>query len=90
MNNEKKLLDPDYIKALSDQNMRMAIDYAEGLNMRVECQQAIDLLSDIEEDGRNVNLEQIKSLKLAIKALEFIKDSFSKTFLDYLMTGEVT
>ncbi len=83
------MIDPDYIKALTDQNMRIALDYAEGLNMRLECQKAIDLLSDIEEDGRNVNSDQNQALKLAIKGLEFIKDSYSKTFLDYLMTGEV-
>lgn len=49
---------------------------------------AIELIQEIEEDGRNVTSEHIEALALAIKALEFISENYPKTFIDYL-NGEL-
>lgn len=46
--------------------------------------EAIKLIQEIEEDGRNVTKEHIEAFDLAIKALEFIDENYPKTFIDYL------
>lgn len=46
--------------------------------------EAIKLIKEIEEDGRNVTKKHIEALDLAIKALEFVDENFPKTFIDYL------
>ena len=46
--------------------------------------EAIKLIQEIEEDGRNVTTEHIEALDLAIKALEFVDENCPKTFIDYL------
>lgn len=46
--------------------------------------EAVKLIREIEEDGRNVTSEHIKALDIAIKALEFIEENFPNTFIDYL------
>jgi len=47
-------------------------------------EEAIKLIREIEEDGRNVTTEHIEALELAIKALKFIDENYPKTFIDYL------
>lgn len=46
--------------------------------------EAITLIEEIEEDGRNVTSKHIEALVIAIKALNFIEEHFPKTFTDYL------
>lgn len=47
-------------------------------------EEAITLIQEIEEDGRNVTSEHMEALDLAVKGLMFIKENFPKTFIDYL------
>ena len=46
--------------------------------------EAIKLIQEIEEDGRNVTKEHIEVLNLAVKAFEFIEQNVPSTFNDYL------
>lgn len=57
-----------------------------GADMRgdMNIKETIKLIQGIEEDGRNITLEHIEALCLAIKALEFIEENYPKTFIDYI------
>jgi hypothetical protein len=45
--------------------------------------EAIKLIQEIEEDGRNVTFEHIKALYISIMALEFVEEFYPISFNDY-------